>query len=168
MLYDSDTPTEFILLLLRKAKTCAKVKDQEGSLPLHTFINEKHHDVWTHDEESAILTTLLDANPEAIHTLSAELRGMARRHVLEILVERYPQAITEKDANGFLPIHNAITNPDMNVETLDFLYLRCPKILTQTFRKGDSVLHLAFSSKDCTENTMEWLIKTWCVWKSFS
>jgi ankyrin repeat protein len=73
-----------------------------------------------------------------------------RIDLVQIFLDSYPQALTKKDANGFLPIHRALISGagEPTLELIQLFVTLAPQLLLETTPNGALPLHLACARYD--------------------
>lgn len=167
-----------IITLLSLYREAAKIADEDGSLPLHRLVENPRKTDWT--QHAAILTEFY---PRAVQIpdnagllpLHRAARAMhqheiiidsdeesvdneTERSVIVQLVRSFPQAASQADETGYLPLHYACQNgTDWNddLETL----VNAARGAAQVSSRGNLPLHLAASNPRATSGFLQKLIQ---------
>lgn len=159
--------TAFIRLLLQKAPHCAEITDDmTGRLPLHSAL--------FHTAPFDQVELILNAYGRAVELPSGksndsilphhfEAFNGGRRDVLALLLDKYPQGARKPSELGHLPIHFALQNASISIESLELLNESYPAGLETVDNEGWTALHHAvachYSEGIVSEEIAAWVLE---------
>lgn len=136
--------------LLEKQPKAARIRDEDGNLPLHLYIS-----CWCNQLHVSVVQALVYAYPESISKVNrwgeTPLQLICRRHiaalapsdpwrdeivpeitaVIRFLIDECPNTLLVRNWNGYTPIHEILYFMERVPELLslvDFMIEACPEI----------------------------------------
>jgi hypothetical protein len=153
--------TELVKMLLPAFPGAAAIKNRKDLLPIFTSVI-KYPDLET-------FNLLCDAHPACLYEMDEYGRTLLHHAVLRSLViskailERYPDAISETDGAGWMPIHTFCNNGKINMarEIFWLLYNAYPEAVHAPLNEAEdgTIVHMAVQNWLLPDDITYFLVK---------